>query len=240
MIILSILLIFFIKNFLYYKDNFSKNRLFYLLKRYKKFPLYSLPASLMNSAGSNVHFMLIESFFGATATGVFSMVQRLVYAPIALISGTINNVVYQKFTYDVVNNNPVYDNMKKVAVVMSIVGLVIVLVIFIASEYNILTLFLGKDWSKANDLLIYFLPIILIFMVSSSIARFAIFERQEISLYFQTFLFIVVFFSIIIGNYLTNNFEYTILIYALALSLVFLLQLNISLYLAKKHDKGIK
>lgn len=240
MIILTVLLVLFLRNFIYYKNSFSKNKLCYLFKRYKKFPIYSMPASMMSSAGGNVHFILIESFFGSVATGVFSMVLRLAYAPIRLISGSINNVVYQKFTHDVVNRKPVHKNMQKLAMVMSIIGLIIATIAFIFSKFDVVTLLLGQKWSNANDMIVYFLPILAIAMVSNSIARFAIFERQEIGLYFQALLLTSVITSITLGSFFTDNFEMTVLIYALSLSLVFLLQLNISLYLAKKHDKGLK
>jgi low temperature requirement protein LtrA len=76
--------------------------------------------------------------------------------------------------------------------------------------------------------------------VSKSIARFSIFEKQEVGLYFQTLMLFTVFFSLVLGAAITGNFKNTVIVYSVALSCIFLVQLNVSLFLAKRHDKSIE
>lgn len=122
------MIIFFILFFIYLKDvkkigiNTSKLKLFYILKRYKKFPIYSVPASLMNSSANNIQFILIEQLFGSASAGILSMLTRLIYAPAALIGKTVNNVVFQHFTKEINHKKMIFDQMKKITLFISAIG----------------------------------------------------------------------------------------------------------------------
>ena len=240
------MIIFFILFFIYLKDvkkigiNTSKLKLFYILKRYKKFPIYSVPASLMNSSANNIQFILIEQLFGSASAGILSMLTRLIYAPAALIGKTVNNVVFQHFTKEISHKKMIFDQMKKITLFISAIGFLVIILILIIYKYNILIIILGENWSEVNNLLIYFIPLIFTSIVSTSISRFAIFEKQEIGMYFQGFMLICVITSVILGEAVTKNFQQTTILYSIILSLVFILQLNISLYLAKNHDNKLK
>lgn len=228
------------KEFKMYSLKLSKRKFVFILKRYKKFPIYSVPASFMNAIANNIQFILVENLFGTSSAGIFSMIIKLIYAPVTLIAGSVNNVVFQSFTKDIVEKRFIFIKMKKITIYLFIVSSFITIIVSLIYKYGLLLILLGDNWVKANDLLIYFLPIIFTSMISKSVSRFAIFEKQEIGLYFQILLMLAVIISIYLGNYFTNDLENTVFIYAISLSLVFIIQLNISFYLAKKQDKKLK
>lgn len=240
------MIIFFILFFIYIKDisnigiNVSKLKLFFILKRYKKFPIYSVPASLMNSSANNIQFILIEQLFGSASAGILSMLTRLIYAPAALIGKTVNNVVFQHFTREINQKKMIFEQMKRITLFISVIGFIVIIMILIIYKYNILIIILGKNWSEVNNLLIYFIPLIFTSILSTSISRFAIFEKQEIGMCFQGFMLVCVISSIMLGEVITKNFQQTVILYSIILSLVFMAQLNISLYLAKNHDNKLK
>ncbi|HCS87605.1 MAG TPA: hypothetical protein DIW30_04090, partial [Bacteroidales bacterium] len=68
-----------------FKD-FPKGRtLFRLARKYRNFPLYSLPKSLLNNIGGNLPALILTPFFGLAETGFFGMALTLAFRPINMI-----------------------------------------------------------------------------------------------------------------------------------------------------------
>jgi O-antigen/teichoic acid export membrane protein len=58
-------------------------------RKYRQFPMYSLPSTIIDTLVINLPLLLVGYFYGPGAAGQFTLVQRLLTIPIAPISGSV-------------------------------------------------------------------------------------------------------------------------------------------------------
>lgn len=62
--------------------------------RYRQFPMFSLPSTMIDTLVVNLPLLLIGQLFGAEAAGQFTLVQRLLTIPIAPISASVGDAFH--------------------------------------------------------------------------------------------------------------------------------------------------
>ena len=67
-----------------------------MAKRYKQFPLFSLPSALINVLANHLTNLLISSLFSVVTLGFYSLVQRMLGIPSALVGQSIGQVFYEE------------------------------------------------------------------------------------------------------------------------------------------------
>lgn len=67
------------------------------LRRYRRYPIYSMPEALINVAGIQVPILLIATFAGAEA-GFLFLAMQVMTAPMALLGGSISQVYMSRAT----------------------------------------------------------------------------------------------------------------------------------------------
>lgn len=67
-----------------------------LLKRYKKFPLYSAPSNYLYTAGNSLPVVLLTSFYGSAVTGLFGLANSIIQLPMNLIGISVSQVFYSE------------------------------------------------------------------------------------------------------------------------------------------------
>src|SRR5690554_6384887 len=63
-----------------------------MLKRYKHFPLYSVPPALMNSASLNLPTYYLAAVHGPSPVGLYALGQRVLGVPLNLIAESVSQV----------------------------------------------------------------------------------------------------------------------------------------------------
>ena len=74
-------------------------RLNALLKRYRNFPVYSLPRSVINMVAGQLPVLLLTPFFGTRAIGFWRMAIILAFSPISMISKALYQVLFQNIAF---------------------------------------------------------------------------------------------------------------------------------------------
>jgi O-antigen/teichoic acid export membrane protein len=62
--------------------------------RYRRFPIYSAPSAFINAVGLEAPLLLMTALFGTTVGGFFALSQRILGAPVVLISNAIGQVYF--------------------------------------------------------------------------------------------------------------------------------------------------
>ena len=70
------------------------------LYRYKKFPLYSIPADFINVMSNQLPIYILNLYFGGVIVGFYALTQRVLAAPISLISASVLDVFRQRASSD--------------------------------------------------------------------------------------------------------------------------------------------
>ena len=76
----------------------KKDKIVILAKRYIDFPKFSIWAVLANSSSQQLTSILISSFYSITTLGFYSLVQRVLGMPSALMGNAISQVFFQEAT----------------------------------------------------------------------------------------------------------------------------------------------
>jgi O-antigen/teichoic acid export membrane protein len=67
-----------------------------LAKEYKDFPLYSASQNVINSLSLGLPVLLLTHFYGLAVTGAYAFAVRITWAPVALVMGSLRQVLFQK------------------------------------------------------------------------------------------------------------------------------------------------
>jgi O-antigen/teichoic acid export membrane protein len=78
---------------LLYLSQFKK-RWYVMAKRYKRFPIYDVPAALIDVLSVQLPNLLLASFFGANIAGFYMLAERMVALPIALVGQSVGQVLF--------------------------------------------------------------------------------------------------------------------------------------------------
>jgi len=170
------------------------------IKRYKKFPLYSLWAAILNNLSLQLPAFLLSAFFSSTVTGYYGMGNRILRLPVQLISAAIGQVFFQRAARAKLEGtlgNLVHSTVKR----LISFGMFPMLLMTLAGR-EIFIIFLGGKWAEA---VVYtqLLGVWTFFIfISSPISNLtSILERQEISLGFNLVVFITRAVSLLIGGF---------------------------------------
>jgi O-antigen/teichoic acid export membrane protein len=71
-----------------------------LLKKHKKFPIYSLPSEFVNRFSNQLPVFMLNHFVGVGAVGLYNLAMRMLGLPISFVGGAIGNVFQQRATED--------------------------------------------------------------------------------------------------------------------------------------------
>lgn len=76
----------------------SKLKMIALAKRYKNFPKYQAPHSMLNTFSAYIPIYMLTPFFGLTVVGFYSLSTRIVFTPMMILAGASAKVYNQKVT----------------------------------------------------------------------------------------------------------------------------------------------
>jgi O-antigen/teichoic acid export membrane protein len=153
--------------------------MFYLLKRYIRFPIYFTPSDLLDRGSTQLPILFIASTFGGSIVGLYGLAMTIVQLPTTLIGKSISNVFYGEAAS--FRKNPKRIKRLSNKIIIKLVGLgVVPLLIFVLTGPFLFSFVFGEDWYQAG----VFASIIAFSafsnLVFSSVSRvYEIFERQK-------------------------------------------------------------
>lgn len=175
------------------------------LGRYRKFAFFSLPSAVSTGLAFNLPVILIEGSFGAAMAAQFSVVQRYCYAPINLITMSVQQVYHSKLAHivrhDGTDGHAFFFRIRNVLLpVGGAVGLGIAL--FFPSAIDAV---LGGGWEVAGGLARIMSPVFaLMVLVAPLSVAFYVLEKQEVDTYFQLAALAVVLATFGYGIYMDD------------------------------------
>ncbi|MFT7305297.1 MAG: lipopolysaccharide exporter [Candidatus Azotimanducaceae bacterium] len=215
----------------------SMKRMNVIARRQSKFPIYTLPAALLNAGSRAIPLLFISALFTNNEAGLYVMLRKICNVPVTLLAENINKVVFQRFTKRLAHNKEVFSELKRILPWLVLASATIVAVYLIFAKANFFGLYLGEKWNGLNDIVFIMLPFLFFSFTAKAISRFSIYGRQELSLYFQITLMILTLIVFLLSEFLTLSFESTLMLYVFVSVIVFLLQISISVYLASMTNE---
>jgi len=196
---------------------------------YNKFPKFDIPSSLLNVSSHQLLHVMFNTFFNATISGYFYLTQRILGAPVSIVSSAILDV----FKEEAAREYSQYKSARKSYLFtlkkLVLLGLVPSIILYIYSV-DIFTFVFGNEWKVAGEYASIMAPMLFIQFVSSPLSfMFYIGEKQEWNLYLQGLLAIMILLSF----YFSISAESAIVYLTFAFSIFYFIQLLLSSYIAR-------
>jgi len=205
--------------------------------RYRRFPLFSMQANLINMLSNQAPVLLMTKFFGPAVVGFFNLSQKVLGAPLAVFSKAVSDVFRERASREYRekgNCRPTYLRTMKS---LTAIGFLPFLLLFFLAP-SLFSFLFGSSWVKAGEYtrilaMMYFFR----FIASPLSFMFYIAEKQSLDLLWQIALFVVTVSSILVG-YWQRSPEISLWCFSIAYSVMYLIYLKFSSKLAQGTSRG--
>jgi teichuronic acid exporter len=202
----------------------------YILEK-KQFSMYGTLQEFVSVAGFYLPLLLFIHFFGEYIGGQYAMANRLVWAPVVLLSSSLAQVYYHEFAQ---KNNWAAISKWFWFQPMYLLALLIILVLFYFIK-DVVTVVLGQQWNEAKEMMLYMI-LSGIFFIYSIPFRVAYRALEKLS-----YLFTLEAFFLLILMVLFYIFQLEYMHMMLCLTAVSFFQAITIVYIIKNysHKSGI-
>ena len=221
-IIPALLLLFPALNYFNRKDiDFSEIKS--VAKEYKDFPMInSLHAFTGIFAEQFLLFFIITRNYGALVLGLFAVMNRYVRAPLNLVGSAVGQIYYRDASEAKNQNNSLVPLFNKSVKIVSLVSIPIILIIIFFGP-DLFAVYLGEKWRAAGSYArIMSLPILFNFMCSPVSTTPIIYQKQKTSYLFGIAGYMLSFGLLFFGANQHFNFETTLWMYSISLSVYYI------------------
>ena len=207
-----------IRNRILFKE-INRNKIIDVAKRFKKFPIYSVPAVLANKSSFQLTNIIISTVYSVATLGYYMHVQRVLGLPTSLIGTSIGRVFIHEANKEKQNTGKAIQTFKSTMKKLILIGLPIFVLLFIIVE-DLFAFVFGEPWRIAGEYAQIVIPFFFVqFLVSSISSIDTIMEKQNFDLLFNITILIVSMVIIIISS----NFTFKIFLtnWTIALCLIY-------------------
>ncbi len=197
---------------------FSMERIRYLVKRYRRFPAFTMPAATIAALASQLPALLLLYYFDMATLGSYTQAYSVLFIPLSLLGGAMAQVFFVRAVEARRNHSldHVTDTIHKRMVLLAWFP---VMALAIAGP-DVFQFLFGGQWREAGVMVQYISPWIFLTAVASPLTRlFDVLERQRLELLVSALMFTVMAIALVIGGS-TNNIFTTLLFLTAGGSLV--------------------
>lgn len=159
--------------------------------QYRRFPIYSLPASAINTAAAQLPVIVITSRFGPEVGGLLAMSMRILGAPIGLLGKSVQDVFKRQAATAVRERGECRKEYMNTLMVLSSASIAFVVLMALYSE-NLFSLAFGDQWREAGIISIWLLPLFAMRFIASPLSYVVyVVEKQHVDLIWQVGLMLM-------------------------------------------------
>lgn len=189
--------------------------------RYRKFPIFSLPADTVNTTAVQLPLALIASRFGAESAGFVALAFRTLGAPISLLGTAVLDVFKRRASTAWREKGNCRSEYVQTFAVLAVGSLLATLVFYFAGE-ELFAFAFGERWRPAGAAAVILLPLFALRFVASPLS-FVVYiaEKQHVDLAWQLCLLATTLAALL----LPSAYEQALLGYALGYGLLYVVYL---------------
>lgn len=213
----------------------TKKRMKIQANKYKRFPIYSLPADSINVISNQLPVFFIGKYFGADILGNYALMERILGAPVSLIGKAVSDVFRQKASEDYITKGNCEEIFLKTLKTLSLFAIAPTLLLFFVAPV-VFDFIFGEEWRIAGELaqimaVLFFFR----FVISPLGYMFYIAEKQNYDTIWQVGLLIGTVMSFMFGIY-KNSYQVALISFSIVYSILYV----VNLYLSYTFAKGKK
>ncbi len=219
--------------------NKEKKHLIEIVKKYSDFPIFNMPAGILNSFSLNLPVLILSYFFSPAIVGFYAMGCRLLQMPIQLIAASVRRVYMQKVAEIKNHDKPITGSLVKVISSLVLIGFLPFSVIFVFGE-EIFSLFLGENWGTAGCYASILIPwFFSLFIVPPANAILIVMRKNKFRLYFQFIATFMRCFALLYGFKCGGTPEKALSYFSITCAFVNVVLIMSAYLFAKKIDNNV-
>lgn len=225
-----------IKSYLTKGDDISFKQIKEIAKKYSNFPKFSMPAILSFTLSQHFLNILISAFYNVTTLGYYSFLTKILGLPFGLIGNSISQVFMEESKREISQTGSSIITFKNTLKKLVIIGLPLFSILFFIVE-DLFSFVFGSNWAIAGHYAKFIMPLFFFrFVISTLSTTTIVFDKEKISLVFQTFILAINFTLIYLSK--VYNIEFSMFLTSITISnCILLLILFAAIY---KLAKGAK
>jgi O-antigen/teichoic acid export membrane protein len=175
------------------------------LKKHRELPMYSVPASLVNTFSSQIPEFMINKLFGSYQLGQYSLANRMVNMPLAFLATSVQDIFRQKATTEFNLSGSCSNTYRSFLALMVLVSVVLLVpIVLIVPE--LFPLIFGKQWDQSGHLIRAMVFLIAVRFVSSPLSYVWIIKgEQKMNLLWQIGLLVIGTSAFVFSHFLFNH-----------------------------------
>ncbi|MFY8127750.1 MAG: oligosaccharide flippase family protein [Chitinophagaceae bacterium] len=206
-------------------------------KKYKNFPLYSLPSEFINNFSNQIPIFLINKFSinPQAAIGHYNMSNRMLGMPISIISTSIGEVFKQRAAQDYNQSGtcrPIFLKTFKTLVLSAIIPFLIIGLF----GSNLFAFAFGEKW-RAAGFYSQILAVMFFFRFTISPLTYVFFVagKQKLDFVLHQLFVVFGFLSLYIGFKYYNSLNISLWLFTISYSIIYILYFFFSFSFSKKN-----
>jgi teichuronic acid exporter len=210
-----------------FKETISSN--FYsVASRYRNFPLYNIPTDFLNNSSSQVPVFFLNSIFGVHVTGQYSLMKRMLDAPVALFSSSVLEVFRQRASEQFVKFGDCRNLLMKTAKNLALISIIPFSILYIYGS-DIFVFIFGIKWRAAGEFASIFSVFYFFKFISSPISYvFYIAEKQKIDFLLHLYIFISSLIFFVLPKFYSISITQILWLYSINFVLIYFTYLLLS------------
>lgn len=217
-----------------FKISFEKKEIFENLKfnfnKFKRFPIYSLPAEFINNLSLNIPYIFILSRFDPIFLGYYTIINKALSAPIGLVGSSMLTVFKEEASIEIRKEKKCNKSYLRILKFLLIVGLPSFVIFYFVAP-DLFSIVFSEKYRVAGEIAKIMIPLFLFkFIVSPLSYTLFLMNRQHIDLLWQ----IVLSAGIVIIFLFSSDFYIAIKGYVVFYSAMYIINFFITKKLANK------
>ncbi len=187
----------------------------YTATKYRKFPLYDAPSSLLAFSTLSLPTIILALFYDKSSVGCLSIIFQLLLMPMSLVGSAMGKVYYQELSQNREDSNKIHRLSSSIIKVLTVVSVLPLLFICCGGD-KLIVYFLGKDWTDAGEVAIslslWSVPII---FTQPLLPLFRVCDKQDELLRYDLLYFFGCIGSILVCSILGLKMTTTLLVFSI-------------------------
>lgn len=203
-------------------------------KEYYKFPRYSLPGTFFDTLTNNLPVILFAAFYSPAIVGLFGFTNMVLQRPVSVVSQSISNILFQKFSEIINKEQELYFILKKTTVGLFLLGIVPFGILTCTGKL-IFSFIFGNEWMEAGVYAQILSPMIFLFLINKPAGRVIVAKQKlKFGMYYAMAnnLFRVV--AIIAGYYIFHSAFSSIILLSITGILMNIIFIGYAFVISKK------
>ena len=162
---------------LYYckKNNlmeFSPNAksVYKMLCRYKQFPSFLILASVVERGSIQLPFWILNMIGGTYATGLYSMVYKIMQVPVSLVGSAMGNVFVREASESWKKCRSCWNIYFRTIRILTVLGLIPFGILFLVGD-SLIPEILGDKWRESSLYIVFLCPMFYLMFISSPLSQ---------------------------------------------------------------------